>query len=246
MIVVYLRDFVEDTLREEFPDTFQELKDTFNPSPIQQDGPTVTVYCHEENIIVGYRHNLNSDTWSESVVGQHAWEVEGEGGMSSATTESDLYPVGVNFKSETEVKSFLSQSFYDGYGGSDICFHSINPPSCKLTSYWRESEVIRERYVSDGSFTYNPYSISSITSNFWCNLKSLVSVGVDEWGEPYNPILSFFRGIRDYTPRYTYDEYPPFWENYAAYRGDGNLPFPLWGNTTVDELFDDNLSRLSR
>ena len=245
MIVVYLPDVVEDTLREEFPDTFQELKDTFNPSPIQQDGPTVTVYCHEEDIIVGYRHNLNSDTWSESVVGQHTWEVEGEGGLDSATSESDLYPVGVNFKSETEVKSFLSQSFYERDSGG-ICFHYINPPHCKLRPYWRESEVIRERYVSDGSFTYNPYSISSITSNFWRSLKSLVSVGEDEWGEPYNPILSFLRGIRDYTPRYTYDGCPPFWENHTAFCGDGNTPFRFWGDATVDEVFDSHLSRLSR
>lgn len=240
--IIYLPDHIEDVLREEFPESFQELKDTYNPAPSQVTGPTVSVYRYEEDSIYCLRHNVESDTWSDAYVGHHSWEFEGEGGSSTAQVQDDLYPVSVYRSTLPEVLSFMAQGVCDM---GDTSFYGINAPQCKLHPSFRQTEVICERYVSDGSFTWNPYSVGSILRSSLRSVKDFFSFHEDEWGEIYHPISRFFRGIREYTPCYSYQEYPPFWDNYCSLGGEGDPPFGRWMSDTesLEETLTDYLTR---
>lgn len=227
---IYLPDHVEDVLREEFPESFQELKDTYNPAPAQVTGPTVSVYRNEEDSIYCLRHNVESDTWSDAYVGHNSYRFKGEMGGSTATSYDDLCEVSVSRNTLPEVLSFMAQGVCDM---GDISFHGIDAPQCKLHPSFRQTEVVHERRPPyGGSWTWNPYSVGSILRSSLRSVKGFFSFHEDEWGEIYHPISRFFRGIREYTPRYSYDGYPPFWDNYCPFGGEGEPPFSHWWSDT--------------
>lgn len=243
MFYVYLPDHLEDVLREEFPESFQELKDTYNPAPSQVTGPTVSVYRYAEDSIYCLRHNVESDTWSDAYVGHHSWEFVGEGGGSTAEVQDDLYPVSVHRSTLPEVLSFMAQGVSDM---GDTLFYGINAPQCKLHPSFRETEVVSSRTYYSGSYSWNPYSVGSILRSTLWSVKDFFSFHEDcDTGEIYHPISRFFRGIREYTPRYSYTGFPPFWDNYSSRGGEGNPPFGRWMSDTesVEETLTHYLTR---
>ena len=242
MFYVYLPDHIEDVLREEFPESFQELKDTYNPAPSQVTGPTVSVYRYEEDSIWCLRYDVESDTWSDAYVGHHSWEFVGEAGGSTATSYDDLCEVSVFRDTLPEVLSFMAQGVSDM---GDTSFYGINAPQCKLHPSFHETQVVRDRPYLPGSWTWNPYSVGSILRSSLRSVKGFFSFHEDEWGEPYHPISRFFRGIREYTPSYSYREYPPFWDNYCSRGGEGDPPFGCWKrpNESLEETLTAYLTR---
>lgn len=243
MFYVYLPDHLEDVLREEFPESFQELKDTYNPAPSQVTGPTVSVYRYEEDSIYCLRHNVESDTWSDAYVGHHSWEFEAEVGGSTATSYDDLGQISVYRSTLPEALSFMAQGVSDM---GDASFYRINAPQCKLHPSFHETEVVSSRTYYSGSYSWNPYSVGSILRSSLRSVKDFFSFQEDyDMGETYHPISRFFRGIREYTPSYSYREYPPFWDNYSSLGGEGNPPFGRWMSDTesVEETLTYYLTR---
>lgn len=240
---------LETLLQEEFPDTFQELKDTYNPSFIPDDGPTVTLYCYDGPEITGYRHHMHSDTWSRSHIGDHEWLIHGSYEPRDACSYDDCSPVFIFYKSETEVKSFMAQSYRD----SDCThFGSIHAPQCTLKRDWRPCDLIypvpyNAIPSSYGLSTRSIYhSISWIILSFWYRLKRLVTPSEDDYLNR-TLLTMFFHAIWTYRPRYGYCERPPFWDAFRFHSdtyhvGDGNLPFHISEYSSQDEAFDAFLS----
>lgn len=236
--LIYIPNHLEEVLQEEFPESFQELKDTYNPTP-SNEGPTVSLYYYEEDSIQCLKHNVKSDTWSNAYVGHHSYEIEGVMGGSTATSYDDMCEFSIFRKSYPEILSFLSQSAPDM---GDAYFRQINPPQCKLNLHFRETEVIYcDRYISGDYRKFNPYSVGLIIRSFLRDVKDLFSIKEDyDTGEFFNPISKFFRKISEYTPFYDYLEYPPFWDNNNhLYSETGNLPFSYKG--TPEEIFPQTL-----
>jgi hypothetical protein len=222
MIYAYLTDNVEDVLRDEFPESFQELKDTYNPAPSQVTGPTVSVYRYEQDSIWCLRHNVDSDTWSDAYVGHHAWEFVGEVGGSTATSYDDLCEVSVFRDTIPEVLSFMAQGVTDM---GDAVFYGVNAPQCVLHPSFHETQVVRETHTLSGFYGgRNPYSVGSILRSTLWSVKAFFSFQEDDWGT-YHPISRFFRRIREYSPRYSYgNKYPPLWEFNFSRGGEGDPP----------------------
>ena len=243
MIYAYFPDHIEDALREEFPESFQELKDTYNPAPSQVTGPTVSVYRYEQDSIWCLRHDVDSDTWSDAYVGHHSWEFEGEAGGSTATSYDDLCQVSVFRETLPEVLSFMAQGVCDM---GDTSFYGINAPQCVLDPSFHETPVVRERRVFSGFYGgRNPYSVGSILRSTLWSVKDFFSFHEDDWGT-YHPISRFFRRIREYSPSYSYgDNYPPFWQMNFSRGGEGDPPLVCWKrpNESLEETLTAYLTR---
>ena len=215
--------YIDSVIEEYFPEDYQDIKDTFDPpTVVEGDGPTVSVYFYQEHSIECLRHDLQSDTWSQSRIGHHSWCISGEVGGSTATSYDDLSQYEIYETSYEDVIRLIEDGLPSDLG--DFSPSRIEAPQCKLSSRFEDANtcgVFREPYYYvRPTRTFSEKVMGELRVAYGRFERTFISVNTEYEGEVWPPAYYFREWFRALSSNTSFA-----WRNIRA--GRNPLPWRL-------------------